>query len=362
MSTKSGKPHLATLRGLGAVGILAWVSPSIQAFFLWQAVVSILTLGIFANLTYASLPPIQRRARFSVQALRGVWRFAGGMVGITFLSLLLTQVDKGLLSKLLSLSDYGYYILATLATSSISIAIAPITQAIYPRLCELNANGNRASLAEMYHKAAQLVSVLAGSAAIVLILLGEIFLQLWTQDSTIAARTAPLISLLMPGSLLNGLMWVPYQAQLAHGWTSLTIKVNIVSVAIIAPANLLVTPRYGAIGAAWVWVSLNLGYAIISSQLMYDHILGTGKVAWYLEDLLLLLRAGFIAGLAVKASLPQTSTMPGKFLLLMTATLATITSSIISAGRIRYRLRQLLAPYNAQQEGIHKSKHRNGDD
>lgn len=51
-------------------------------------------------------------ARFSINSLHGVWSFAGDMLGITFLALLLPQVYKVLLSKLLSLDEYGCYALA----------------------------------------------------------------------------------------------------------------------------------------------------------------------------------------------------------------------------------------------------------
>jgi O-antigen/teichoic acid export membrane protein len=293
---------LATLRGLGAVGILAWVSPTVEAFFLWQGMLSVLTLGILAALTYASLPPIRQRARFSFQALRGVWRFAGGMLGITFLALLLTQVDKVLLSKLLRLIDYGYYTLAAAVAGALYTLISPITQAVYPRLCELHAAGERALLADTYHKSAQMVSVLAGSFAIVMILFGETFLRLWTQNVELAGRIAPLLSLLMLGNLLNGLMWVPYQAQLAYGWTSLTVKVNVVAVAMIVPSILLVTPRYGAIGAAWVWVILNLGYVLIAAQFMFRHILKSERWRWYIQDILLPLGAGLSIAFILKFS------------------------------------------------------------
>jgi len=43
---------MATMRGLGAIAILAWVSLTIQAFFLWQAFISIATLTILAAITY----------------------------------------------------------------------------------------------------------------------------------------------------------------------------------------------------------------------------------------------------------------------------------------------------------------------
>ncbi len=69
---------IATLHNLGAVAMLAWVSPSIQIFFLWQGLVSILAHGIYASVTYSCLRLIQGRAHFSLQTLHGVARFAGG--------------------------------------------------------------------------------------------------------------------------------------------------------------------------------------------------------------------------------------------------------------------------------------------
>ena len=110
---------LATLRGLGAVGILMWISPTINAFFIWQGIISLLSLVVLTSATYRAMPKAERVGQFSMPALRGIGRFAGGMMGITLLSLLLTQVDKILLSKLLTLSEYGYYTLATVVSSSL---------------------------------------------------------------------------------------------------------------------------------------------------------------------------------------------------------------------------------------------------
>ena len=88
------------------------------------------------------------------------------MARFTFLALLLTQVDTILLSKLLSLSGYGYYSLAATVAAALCMLIGPITQAWYPRLCELHAHGDTVALTDSYHKGAKLVSVIAGSVAI----------------------------------------------------------------------------------------------------------------------------------------------------------------------------------------------------
>lgn len=329
---------MATLRGFGSVAVLAWAAPTLRAFFLWQGMVSIATLVALACATYINLPRASRKGKFSLEALRRVSRFAGGMIGITFLALLLTQVDKILLSNLLPLDEFGYYTLAATVATTLYVLIAPVTQAFHPKFCALYASNDSLTLADNYHKGAQLVSIIAGSVAMVLIFFSETILFLWTQDPELASQSALLLSLLTLGNLLNGLMWIPYQMQLAHGWTSLTVKVNTVAVAIIVPAILLVVPRYGAEGAAWVWVLLNAGYCLIAAQLMYRRILISERWRWYNQDVLRPL--GF-AGLGVGGikylSLGSESSI-AQVVTLTFAVLAAFSASIFSSSYARRQI------------------------
>ena len=338
---------MATLRGVGAVAILAWVSPSIRAFFLWQGLISVATLAILAATTYAGLPRAERTGRFSLDALRDIWRFAGGMLGITFLSLLLTQSGKILLSKLLSLSDFGYYMLAAAVAGALYKLVTPITQAWYPRLTQLHAVNDQPSLIRAYHQGAQLVSVILGSAALVLIVFSQSFLQLWTQDAALAHRTAPLLSLLVLGNLLNGLMWIPYQTQLAHGWTSLAVRTNIVAVLFLVPAIIWATPRYGAEGAAWVWVGLNAGYVLIGIHFMYRRILSDEKWRWYVQDVLQPLLSALFAVAALKWLLPDPSSVFAQFFSLALASTLALAAAGLAAKQVRQQTRKAIAPFLA---------------
>ena len=295
---------MATLRSAGAVAVLVWVSPSIEAFFIWQGVVSVFALFVLIWTTYRSLPKADQTGRFSLQALQGIGRFAGGMMGITFLALLLTQVDKILLSKLINLTAYGYYMLAATVAGALYVVITPIAQAWFPRLSELHALHDQHGLISIYHQGAQLVTVTMGSAAVVLIVFAEPILHLWTQDAVLAQSAAKLVSLLALGNLLNGLMWIPYQTQLAHGWTGLATKINLIAVLIIVPAIWWAAPRYGAEGAAWVWVCLNAGYVLIGVHFMYRKILQTEKWRWYKSDLIQPLGAAVITALFVNQLIP----------------------------------------------------------
>jgi len=121
---------LATLRHGGAMAVLLWVSPTIQAFFFWQALISLLAVVVFAASVHRTLPKPPTPPKFSREAIAGIWKFASGMLGITFLATLLTQVDKVLLSRLLTLESFGYYILATVVAGVLSFIIGSVLAGI----------------------------------------------------------------------------------------------------------------------------------------------------------------------------------------------------------------------------------------
>ncbi len=276
----------ATVRAVGAIAVLAWVSPTIKAYFVWQMVASLFALVCLGVVAHRCLPTPPARARFSWNAIISVWRFAAGMATITFLALLLTQVDKMLLSRLLDLEEFGDYALATLVASSLALLINPISQACYPRFSELVARGDYVELVSNFHRGAQLVSVLAAPVAMMLIFYGQEILTLWTADAALAERVAPLLAVLVFGTLLNGMMHIPYMLQLAHGWPGLAVKINFFAVLALMPAILWVAPKYGAVGAAIVWVVLNAGYLLIGIHLMFRRLLCQEKWTWYRWDVL----------------------------------------------------------------------------
>ena len=56
---------LAALRSVGAIAVLALVSPTVVAFFLWQGAVSLVSLGLLAARVNFSLPRTDRRGSCS---------------------------------------------------------------------------------------------------------------------------------------------------------------------------------------------------------------------------------------------------------------------------------------------------------
>jgi O-antigen/teichoic acid export membrane protein len=276
---------LATMRWAGAVAVLAWVSPTIGTFFLWQGLISAVTVVLFACFVHRALPRCDSAPRFSSEALAGLWRFAGGMMANTFLALVLTQVDKIVLSRLLSLDAFGRYMFAAAIAGALLQLVTPVSQAYFPHFTELVTHGKLSDLADAYHRGAQLVSVLIMPVTLLMVVFGENLLALWTGNLSLAGDTAPLLGWLAIGTMLNGLMHIPYILQLAHGWSSLAARINLAAVGVLIPAILWAVPRYGAVGAAWAWVALNAGYVFVGVHLMHDRLLRDEKRRWYRVDI-----------------------------------------------------------------------------
>ena len=330
---------MATIRGLGAVGVLIWISPTTQAFFIWQAICSCISLLVCATVVYQSLPSPPNPACFSKVALLSVWRFASGMLVITILALLLTQVDKALLSSMLTLDSFGYYALASSVAGSLAMLVGPITAAYYPRFNQLIVMGDTAGIHSAYHQAAQLVTVIVGSATAVLFFFSEQILVLWTSDPELSHRVAAIMAVLALGTFLNCLYCLPYQMQLAYGWTSLTVIIASIAVVILIPAIFIMVPIYGPIAAAWIWVILNGSYCLIGVHFMYQRILKTEKWAWYMEDILQpMLLAGAVA-LLLKELLPNSGDIMAQLGLLALASTLTMAASALGAKWVRQQIR-----------------------
>jgi len=72
-----------TLRTVGAFVVLAFVSPTIQGFLLWQGLIALIQVVLMALTLKRSLPDTLRKGHFQKDLLRKIWRFAAGMTGLT---------------------------------------------------------------------------------------------------------------------------------------------------------------------------------------------------------------------------------------------------------------------------------------
>ena len=208
------------------------------------------------------------------------------MSAITIGSIVLLQLDKWLLINLLPLQSYGHYILALSMANALYFVITPLFSSVFPRMTLLHAEGSRDAQTSFYHSSAQYAAALVFPLATVISLYSEPILRLWIQDAEIARNVAPLASILVWGTALNGLMNIPYALQLASGYTSLALKLVILKLILFAPVIVLLTVKFGALGAASAWLVLNAGYVIVGIPFTHAYLLKGHAAAWVMKDVL----------------------------------------------------------------------------
>lgn len=296
---------LATLRWAGGIGIMAWWSPTIVAFFVWQAWVSFVTIIVLAFAVYKELPKSSFAARFSLPVLSQRMQFSSGMMTNAVLALLLTQLDKVLLSRILSLEAFGYYILAATVANLVLQLVAPISQAYYPHLSRLFVKEDITGLTLSYHQSSQLVCAAIFPLGLLLAFFGESILVLWTGNDVMGRNVSPILALLAIANTLHGAMFMPNMLRLAYGWAWYAVKLNTVAVLLLVPAVLWATPRYGAVGAAWVWLILNAGYVAVGIPYLHRRVLPNEMGKWFKEGLVFPLIAVAVVMLAAFHSMPD---------------------------------------------------------
>jgi len=295
-------------------------------------------------LLWRSLPKSPRRPAFKGRLLADIWRFAAGMTGITIMSIILTQLDKVILVKILPLDAFGYYSLASRVAGGLSYLTAPICAAFFPRFSQLATKDDTQALVRLYHRGCQLLSVLITPPAAVLTLFSYELLLVWTQDRSIAENSHLMLSLLTVGTALNAIASLPYALQLAYGWTRLALVVSTAATLLLAPLIYFMSIRYGGVGAAIVWVILNSLYILVVLYLMHRRLLQGELWRWYHRDVGRPLFAVAMIGALWKWLMPTFESGWLSVLNMASASIVMFAAAIIAAPEIRSLTMRWLAP------------------
>lgn len=325
---------VGTVRSVGAVLVLMFVSPTVIAYFLWQIVASTLQTGVTAVALYQHVGERAERPYFRRQILARLRPFLMGMSGTSMVLLLLTQLDKVILSRLLPLAMFGYYTLAWSAASNLLRLVTPVQQAFFPQWAGAVAAHDEARVATLYHRMTQILVVLTAPLALLVTAFSRQALYVWTGDPVIAAHTAPVLTLLMIGTLLNALMYPCYTAQVASGWTSLLFTFTLGAAVLLAPALVILTTLYGTVGAATVWAALNAGFAIVLVPLMHRRILRGEMGRWY-SDVIVSAAPALLLIAAARLLLPSTLDRRGLFVYLAATGIAALAATVLATPTTR---------------------------
>jgi len=272
-----------TLATLGAVGILAFVSPTIEAFFVWQALAGLM---LALAMRQAAWRAVRRstEARFELSELAAVWRFSVGMIGLALAGLTFMQLDKIVLSKILTLENFGYYSLAGTVANGLQLLIVPVFNVMFARFSALIAVEATQDVARLYGLFTRLLATVLFPIAMALAFDARDVVFVWTRSAHVAEAVAPLLRLLVLGTAIHGMMNISYALQLASGRPRIPLTINAVLLVVMVPVILVLALKYGALGGALAWLAVRVVYLLFGTWLNHRVLMKGLALRWLSRD------------------------------------------------------------------------------
>ncbi|WEI03017.1 hypothetical protein PYR78_12470 [Acinetobacter johnsonii] len=136
-------------------------------------------------------------------------------------------------------------------------------------------------LKAVYLGATEFVTVVVVTAGVVLAVLAKPVLYVWTGDVTLSENAAPILQLYALGNAILTLGAFPYYLQYAKGNLHLHFFGNLITAFLLIPTIIWSAKNYGAIGAGWAWVLIQLTYLLLWVSYVHKKIEPNVNLQWF---------------------------------------------------------------------------------
>lgn len=245
------------IRSLGAVLLMLLVDASVETFLLTQIFANVVYIFFGRYFLLSTLGAIDYSLRFKLGNVKHIFRFSSGLFIITVISFVNLQSDKFFISLYLKIEDLGLYNIAYMIAQVPLVLSTPVSTAIFPRYARVISENNKLRIDRIYYLSFMLIFIVVIPLSVGVSFFSENLISVWT-DAEIAEQTSGFASILVCGSMFLAFQVPSFNLALAHGKTSINIRIGLFLALVTAASNLIFVQFFGLIGAVWVWFATNL--------------------------------------------------------------------------------------------------------
>jgi O-antigen/teichoic acid export membrane protein len=232
--------------GGGLIQVVLWMAGCYFLGLVFYLSVCARFFGTGAFIPSISTSVIDRNAGFTFR-----------LAGITVFSMIHTQSDKAIVSKLLSLGVFGYYGMAYNAVSRGMLVTASVSQAVFPSFSALYKQGDRDGLIRQYRKLQDLLCyVTVPMFAAIPFAARPLFT--FVLNAQAARMLFWPVTFLCVGFCMNGTLGIPYVFSLAVGKPQIAARSNYYALFAVLPVTALLVYKFGIAGAGFSWIFYHL--------------------------------------------------------------------------------------------------------
>lgn len=219
-----------SMRVVGTIGLLLAYGDSLALFFGWHALISVAMSFIGRLHAHRNLGMGECGYRFDVAIVRKLRAFAFGSSILTLLFVAANSLDKVLLPRFLSASDFGYYIVVSQLASTVFMVTHAIWGGVHPRMLIEISTGNSVRGRRIYSIAASLMTAVCAGSVIAASTSGRDFLALWIGSGVDASEFSVVLTVLVLGYSFAALSHLAFTIQ--HAVKSVLVSVLVLGLAV----------------------------------------------------------------------------------------------------------------------------------
>ena len=280
------KMMISTIRFIGGLILVIYISNDILYYFLYQTVIAIIEFIVLNRKIYSNLPKSNTLLHPSLASIKKIAPFALGVAYTSGVWIVYTQLDKLLLSHYIPLENYGYFSLVVLVSTAITQFSSPLSQAILPRMTSLLSNGKEQEMLALYHKGTQFIAVIIFSIVGMVVFFAYELLYAWTGDTSASLWASNILVWYALGNAILAIAAFQYYLQFAHGNLKYHIYFNSYFPLIVLPIVFYAVSSYGAIGAGVAWFAIQLITFFIWPPFIHQKFAKGIHFDWILKDIL----------------------------------------------------------------------------
>ena len=279
--------------GLVILPIYLW--PQVSTFFSWQFASSLVFLVVARTILLRQMGCSPWDAgRYAMDILQPQLKFAGGMLTISIIASINTQLDKLVVSKFFSVTELGYYTLASTLAQLPLAAASPVMVALFPRFTALNEQGNHSQVSALYENYSFLIALISAVGTFGLMFFTRDVLTLWLGHNHVPQEVVDITRLLACGGLFLALASTPFYLGLASGHNRTSILLGIMTLTMTVPLLFVASRHFGLVGAAIPWLLLNATTFFVLAQVINGSFYRGTSHDWFLRSTALPVAIGAI--------------------------------------------------------------------
>ena len=271
--------------------------PKVGTFLIWQLFSLVVIFFITRHLLWKAVRTEGTQYGFHPELFRTLWKFSLGMMLMSLISALNTQLDKLITGHLLDLRSLGYYSLAATVGQAVYYIVGPIGQAFYPELTRMISVGEREQSRKQFLLYSYIVAVIAGAIGLNLIFYMPEFLSIWTGKSEAVPMIIVPATFLVVAYIFVSFQTPPYFLALAEGNIKINTLLCLIQGLIIIPGVWILTRDMGLRGTAIPYCVVNIAATFVLAILVFRKFMPGVTWAWFMRTFLPLLGMLPVVGL-----------------------------------------------------------------